>query len=141
MLPCQVMVTCAGRILTKHWLGAQKSRFACDWQAKSLSPKVMANIAFQTPKHHGNEIDNQAKSGQDRSRHLATCAGCLGANLAGLAEGSYSKTSCKEESALENSSSSCHGSIEIVCVSSCHHSSCHVAGLKTSCHVPAQMLN
>ena len=77
-LSYQLMVTCAGRILTKHWLGAQKSRFGWDSQAESLSPKVMAKIALQTPKRHENEVKNQAKSGQVRSRHLMTCAGASG---------------------------------------------------------------
>ena len=117
-LPYQLMVTCAGRILTKHWLGAQKSRFAWDRQAESLSPNAMANIAFQTPKRHENEVQNQAKSGQVRSRHLMTCAGCLGAPPWICQGRGVFETSYKEESALENSSRSCHGARLKTCVSS-----------------------
>ena len=73
-----MVMTCAARILAKHWLGAQKSRFAWDRQAESLSPKVIAKIDYQTPKRHENEVENQAKSGQVRSRHLMTCAGASG---------------------------------------------------------------
>ena len=60
----QLVKTCPRKILAKHWLGAQKSRFAWDRQAESLSPNAMANIAFQTPKRHEHEVQNQAKSGQ-----------------------------------------------------------------------------
>ena len=81
------MPTCAGRILTKHWLGAQKSRFAWDRQAESLSPKVMAKIAFQTPKQHENEVENQAKSGQVRSCHFMSFFGASGEIPLRLPEG------------------------------------------------------